>query len=712
MINEKLSDSILSLFSGHSSVLKLNEIAKALKIKSNSSEYEELKETLSFLVNNSVLEKSTRRRYSLPQDYSQKFEGIFLYKNGKSFVETKSDEYPILKVNKEDSSTALDGDRVLVEIKRSKNRKIIGKIIEILERSNHFPIGVIDFDGANTYIVPINKKYPLDFIILDNDYSKYHGRKAKTKFVKWNNSGLSPVVEILEVLDDNDEIKEKLNQTVLDFNLDPTFNNEILLELKEIKKPRNQNTYRNRLDIRDKLVVTIDPEDAKDFDDALSLEILENGNYNVGVHIADVSHYIKENSELDIEARKRGNSTYLVDRVIPMLPEEISNVICSLNPNVPRFSYSIFMELNDNYKVVNYKVQETVINSKRRYNYDEVLEILEAGKGENFELLNNLNSIAKKLRIKRFKSGGIEFDTKELRFKLDEKRVPYESYLKGSNTATQLVEEFMLLANKTVAKDFENLSKKLKLSKILPTVYRVHEQADTKIINETLEFISSLSDKKYKKITDVSSGNINNILRQFKNTIYDNVVNQVLIRSMPKAIYSQTNIGHYGLGFSDYVHFTSPIRRYADLIIHRLHKEYTLLESDLKQGRKKYLQQFVKSISKHISDTERKSMEAERASSKIAQVAIARNKVGEEFIGTITGVTNFGLFLILDQIFVEGLLHIKDLKDDYYVYDEKKIRIYGRRKKVEFRLGQRIRVKIARANLSKSNIDFEFLEKI
>lgn len=654
-----------------------------------------------------------KKRTKLSNQKTAFFEGYLNYKNGHSLVVTNDPEYGVIYIESQDNQFAIDGDKVKVEITKIKKGKSHGSIIDILARKRKEVVGTVEKLGDDYYLKTNPKDFQYDFLIEGNSgLDLLEGKKVKGLLINGKNLNKIPKVRIEVIDEDTKYLKLAFDRVLDEYDLTTNFSEKVQKEANKIKEPSKLKISRGRLDIRDKMIITIDPADAKDFDDAISLDYDENGNIVLGVHIADVSYYVPENSEIDIEARDRGNSTYLVDRVVPMLPERLSNDICSLRPNEDRNAFSVFMTLNNGLELIHYELYETLINSKRRYTYEEALDIIEGGDGDNKELLRTLSDLARKLRLQRFENGGINFSSSEIRFELDENRLPIRSKVKNPNKATQMIEEFMLLANKAVTLYVKDISKKARNKEVLPFVYRVHEDPDRQIVNEAIQFIGQLVGIKFKKMSEINAKDINNILNRFEGTPHSPIINQVLIRSMAKAIYSQKNYGHFGLGFDDYSHFTSPIRRYADLVIHRLLKEYIKKKGKIEQSRLDYLKPFVKSVSDHISVTERQSMEAERASNKLASVILVRNRVGQEFSGTVTGIINFGLFVILDELNVEGLLHIKDLNNDYYKYDEKNMKFVGKRTNTVFTIGTKLRVQIDNANINKSQIDFKFIEKL
>lgn len=709
MINkENLKENILYLLGNSGEPVRLNQFSKSLQIPSQSPEYELLKEVLNELVQSGFVNKSSRRRYSLPgRDDLSHLTGILRMDNNRGIVKTNDPEYPVVVVRSENFNTAFAGDIVKIQLLAGKQgKKPRGEVVEILERDEGLISGTIQFDGLFYFLIPDEEKFYVDFMVPDKllNGAKEHD-KVIGKLVRWDNPSKSPAAEVIEVLGDAGKPDVEYESIIKEFDLPEYFPDNVEKEALGLEAP-NYDDLDGRLDLRDELIITIDPYDARDFDDALSLKILPNGNYQLGVHIADVSHYVKENSALDIEARARGNSTYLVDRVVPMLPEKLSNNVCSLRPKEPRYAFTVFIEIGKRMAIRGYSLHESLIYSKKRYNYEEVLDVIEGANDENKELLHQLHHLTTKLREKRFKKGGIQFDTSEVKFVLDENKYPIDVKLKQTTKSTYLVEECMLLANQVVATYVKDISKEYRFTKLLPFVYRVHDTPDQTKIKEAFDFISTLGNK--VKLRNPDSKDINNLIKSYDGTPEKEIVNQVLIRSMSKAEYSQVNYGHYGLGFQEYSHFTSPIRRYPDLLIHRLLKEY--MKGNVKPDRAEYLKILCKDISKYCSETERKSMEAERASIKLTHTVMAQEYLGSVFQGTVSGVMNFGIFVTLDQFHGEGLVHIRDMNDDYYIFEESKKRIIGRRKKKAFGFGTRLRVMIKKVNVDKRNIDLEFID--
>jgi len=689
--------------------MRLNELAKRFSIKSDSEDYERLKEILDEMVLSGEVLKSSRRRYSLPGmplKNPQSQTGIFQHEINISWF-YPDDGSRKTRIRFADTLTALNGDRVRV-VAVGKGKKGTVKIVEVLERADHEIVGHVESDGLEYYLVADDKHYHIDFLLKGKGLDQIQPlQKVSATFSNWDDIRINPQVELNGVYSDRDKIKRLFGGILKEFKLDNAFPAAVEAEAMKMEIPNTPGE--GRLDIRHLDVITIDPTDARDFDDALSLEHLENGNLKVGIHIADVSAYVKENSRLDIEARRRGNSVYLVDRVIPMLPEHISNIVCSLNPNEDRNAFSVFVELTKLCKVVDYSIQETLIKSKRRFTYEEAQDILDSQQGEYYELLNELDSLAKKLNKKRFRTGGIEFETSETKYRTDEEGYPALAEIRKPSDSTKLIEEFMLLANRVVAGFVKDISKNSQSKKQYPYLFRIHEQPEPEMLKTSLEFVSRIGHFKHDP-KNVSSAEINRILKSFEGKPEQTIVNSILIRSMPKAVYSHVNMGHYGLGFSDYAHFTSPIRRYPDLIIHRLIKEYLNQKPDA--VRISYLRELVKETGAHCSATERSAMEAERASKKVAGAILAYDHAGQEFYGTVTGVMHFGIFVQLDELLCEGLIHIRDLNDDYYTYDENNFMLRGKRKNKSFRIGDRLKASIVKVILEKKEIDLNFIQRV
>ena len=707
---EALAESIIEILKEHTpELMKLNDLAKALKIKSDSIEYDALRIVLNDMEQRKQIYKSTRRRYGMrPLGEFSAFKGILRFQYNRGVVETGSREFPVVYIREQNLATALDGDTVKVKLLAlKKGKKPYGIVTEIIKRSDLPISGTIEFDGDFYFLIPDDDKYTVDFLIPSRAIGKAKsGDKVVCRFLKWDHHHKSPEAEIIEVLGKSGDPSVEFAGIMKEFNLPAKFPVAVEEEALFVAKQPGKSEFVGRRDLRDQLIITIDPDDARDFDDALSLEHLDNGNSILGVHIADVTAYVKENSALDKEAYQRATSTYLVDRVVPMLPESLSNEICSLQPNKVRLAFTVFMECTPSGDVVNYEVLETVIKSKKRYTYAEAQKIIDTGKGTNAELILDLHTLGTTLRNKRYQKGGVDFVTQETKFKLNEAGYPIKAELKTRTDATSLVEECMLLANQTVAIHLTKLSSLYLKKGLLPFVYRVHDEPDMMKLKDVLSLVRQLGIKVPQGIP--TSRQLNTILEQVAHLPEIMVINQFMLRSMAKAIYVEENIGHYGLGFSHYTHFTSPIRRYPDVIVHRLLKEYAIAKPDT--NRLRYLDDFVVDASAHCSVRERLAVDAERASIRLASTQLAKNYIGSTFNGAVTGVTSFGIFVLLDELNIEGLLHIRDLSDDYYYFDESQFRLVGKKSKQVFRIGTKLTVNIMNANIDKRQIDLSYVE--
>lgn len=707
---QKIEQKIISILRDSSNPLQLNKISKLIGIHTQSKNYKFLKKALDNLCQENIVYKSSRRRYSLHSFINESLiTGTLKIQHGRGLVFDRQKKSPIT-IKRKNLNTAFEGDRVLVKLLGTKkNGRQYGEIIDIIHRAEHSVVGTIEFDVNLFFFVPDDERYYVDFLIPPNKIGKAgHRDKVRVRLLSWEDPHKSPIGEVIEILGPAGNLAFETDKIFYEFGLPNTFSDEVIEEANSIPEAIPQSEIHRRLDLRKKLIITIDPPDAKDFDDAVSLETLSNGNTLLGVHIADVSYYVSEKCAIDKEAYRRGTSIYLVDRVIPMLPEKLSNDLCSLKPNRNRLAYSVLMEFDNNLNLVKYKIVETIIRSKKRLNYNEAYDFLKSGRKPNNEieeLLYRLNVFTQRLREKRFRKGGINFETFEVKFVLDENRHPIGSFLKDSNLATQLIEECMLVANKIVAEHIQLLSKTKFKKGLLPFIYRVHEEPDPEKIRSVLSFFKFFV-VEGKNLT--SSRAINNFLKKFDGLPEKPIVHQILIRAMQKAIYSSKNIGHYGLGFRYYSHFTSPIRRYPDLVAHRLLKLYQSNNFDKIDIQK--IERFVDFASQQSTGREIVAMEAGRESIKLMQTRFAAKHIGKSFFGTISGVTRYGFYVFLDGILVEGMVSVKDLIDDYYIFDEQAMRLTGRRKNREFRFGDRIHVRIVDANVERRRITLKVVD--
>ena len=601
------------------------------------------------------------------------------------------------------SGHAMDGDKVKVQLfAKRKGAEPEGEVVEILESKERTFVGKLQVAKGFAFLITENKTLANDiFIPKDKLKGGKNGDKAIVRIVEWPDEAKNPLGEVIDILGIAGQNTAEMHAILAEFGLPYKYPSSVEKAADKIPEAISPEEIENREDFRGITTFTIDPKDAKDFDDALSARRLDNGNWEVGVHIADVTHYVKTDGVIDKEAQSRATSVYLVDRTIPMLPERLCNQICSLRPDEEKLCFSAVFELNSDAVVQNSRICRTIIKSDRRFTYEEAQEVIETGEGDYKEEILALNDLAKKLRERRFKSGAINFDRYEVKFEIDEQGKPVRVYFKVSKDANKLIEEFMLLANRTVA-EFVGRPPKGKTKKTF--VYRIHELPDPDKMENFASFIRRFGYKLKTDgtKTDVSKG-INSLLDNVQGKPEENLIETVAIRAMQKARYSTENIGHYGLAFEYYTHFTSPIRRYPDMMVHRLLERYLA-------GGRSVIQKKYEDLCDHCSSMEQVAANAERASIKYKQVEFMQDKLGMVFDGVISGVTEWGLYVELNENKCEGLVPIRDLDDDYYEFDEKNYCLLGRRKKRQYRLGDPITIKVAQANLERKQLDFQLAE--
>lgn len=630
--------------------------------------------------------------------------GVFSRRsNGKNSVITDQDGEQIF-IAERNSMHALNGDRVQIEVAaRVPGKEPEAIVTDILEKKEQTFIGILKVDKHFGYLLTDSKFLASDIFIPKSKLKGGKtGDKAVVRITDWPEDSKNPRGEVIDLLGTAGENDAEMNAIMAEYGLPYRYPAAVEKAADRIDAGITPEVVSAREDLRGTTTFTIDPRDAKDFDDALSIKKLKNGNYEVGVHIADVTHYVKPDTIIDREARERATSVYLVDRVVPMLPEHLSNGICSLRPDEDKLTFSVMFEMTPDGRVVSERIARTVIRSIRRFTYEEAQERIETGKGDLAKEINVLDRMAKKLRADRYENGSVEFDRCEVRFEIDEQGHPVSVYFKESKDSNKLIEEFMLLANKAVASAIGKTKNKKKKAKAF--VYRVHDQPDPGKLADLGNLAKNFG---YKLRTTGTpgeiNGSLNRMLQQVKGHGEENLLSTLAVRTMAKAVYTTENIGHYGLGFDYYTHFTSPIRRYPDMMVHRL------LEKYLAGGRSVNVEKLEEQC-KHSSEQEQLAANAERSSIKYKQVEYMQDHLGEEYDGVISGVTEWGIYVELTENKCEGLVPVRDLADDYYDFDEKNYCLVGRRNGNRYRLGDQVRVKIARCNLDRKQLDFALLD--
>lgn len=683
-------------------VFDYNDVARSVGII-QPGQVRQIALMLAELAFDGELEEVAPGRYTRTVQRSNVATGTFVRRsNGKNSV-ISDDGGEAIFVAERNSMHALNGDRVKINIAaRRPGQEAEAEVIEILKKKPQNFIGTLQVNRNIAFLKTDSKYLATDIFIphaqLNGGVS---GDKAVVKITQWPDDAKNPIGEVIDILGRTGENNAEQHAILAEFGLPYKYPTEVERAADHITAGITPEEVACREDMRDVTTFTIDPHDAKDFDDALSLRRLPNGNYEVGVHIADVTHYVKPGSIIDKEAQERATSVYLVDRVVPMLPEHLCNGICSLRPDEDKLTFSCIFELDDQARVLNHRIVRTVIRSNRRFAYEEAQEVIEKGEGDLADEILTLDRLAKKLRAERYANGSIDFDREEVRFEIDETGHPVDVYFKESKDANKLIEEFMLLANKTVAAEIGKVGGRKKAK---PFVYRVHDVPDSDRLTDLASIARTFG---YKIKTSGSPAeinrSINRMLEECRGKGEENYLSVLAIRSMAKAIYTTENIGHYGLGFDYYTHFTSPIRRYPDMMVHRLLERYI-------PGGRAVNRERLEEECKHSSDQEQLAANAERASIKYKQVEYMADHLGEEYDGIISGVTEWGIYVELDANKCEGLVMMRDLADDYYEYDERNYCIRGRRGGIVYRLGDKVRVRVANTNLDKRQLDFQLVD--
>lgn len=685
-----------------SKIYNYKQIADGIDYR-NPRQREQVIQSLHRLIADNKIKEVEKGKYIINLQIEGTLTGVIDFnQSGNAYVKVQGFENDIF-VHAKNVKHALQGDTVLIITYHFKGKKMEGSVLEVLERSREEFVGTFQLIKHKDFGFVVSDKKVINtdiFIPRGKMLDAQDGDKVLVKMIKWDFDSKNPEGEIIKVLGAPGEHETEIHSILAEYGLPYTFPEDVEREASEIDRQIDDVEVAKRRDMRNILTFTIDPKDAKDFDDALSIRQLQNGNWEIGVHIADVSHYVIPGTVLDDEAYERGTSVYLVDRVVPMLPEVLSNDVCSLRPHEDKFTFSAVFELDDDSNVVNEWFGRTVIHSDRRFTYEEAQERIESGNGELAPEILTLDRLAKNLRKDRINKGAITFDRSEVRFNLDENNEPIGVYFKVSKDSNHLIEEFMLLANRKVS-EYVSLSRKGEPNN-LTFVYRVHDDPDPTKLEALREFVGTFGYKMNLANTKKVAESLNRLLKDVKGKGEENMIETLAMRSMSKAVYSTDPIGHYGLGFEFYSHFTSPIRRYPDLIAHRLLQHYL-------DGGKSVNKDEYEEKCRHCSNRERLAADAERDSIKFMQVKFMEKHVGEEFTGVISGVAEFGFWVQIPENGAEGLIKLRDLMDDSYMFDPKNYLVYGTRTGNQYQLGDVVKIKVMKANLIQKQLDFKII---
>ncbi len=708
--NNTFVTSVLRIFSNDPfSAFNYKQVSARLGINDKASK-ELVINVIHKLVKTDALKEDSRGKYKLNPSYVNENLMPTSYITGTVDMKQTGKAYIIIDKESEDvfvasnnTNHAMHGDKVKVFLfPRRKGRKPEGQVIEIIERSRKQFVGIVQVSKKFAFLVPDSNNVTVDiFIPLDGLNGAKNGEKAIARITDWPERASNPFGEIIQVLGVPGDNNVEMQSILAELNFPLSFPSNVEKEADNIPEAIPEKEISKRRDFRSTVTFTIDPEDAKDFDDALSIKKLQNGNWEVGVHIADVSYYVQPNSLIDKEAYERGTSIYLVDRVIPMLPERLSNGVCSLRADEDKLCYSAVFEMDEQAHIKNEWFGKTIIRSDKRFTYEEAQNIIETETGEFTEEMLTLNKLALKLREERVKTGAINFKSTEVKFKLDENGKPLGVFIKEIKDSNRLIEDFMLLANKKVA-SYIGIKKGNETPKTF--VYRVHDEPNAEKLNTFVQFLSKLGYSMKTGSRKNLAASFNNLFEAIEGKGEENMIETIAIRTMAKAYYSTDNIGHYGLSFPYYSHFTSPIRRYPDLMVHRLLEMY--MDGKPSANKKDY-----EEMCEHSSMMERKAAEAERTSIKYKQAEYLQDKIGEQFFGLISGVSKWGIFVELEGNKCEGMVSLKNMADDYYFLDEENYQVIGQRYGNKYKLGDRIQIKIVRVDIAKKQMDFALVEE-
>ncbi|MCL7749024.1 ribonuclease R [Halalkalibacter alkaliphilus] len=705
-MNEELIQQLLSHFRETAEKpLSIKEIEDSFNIKS-SDEFKELVKALNELEHRGLVVRTRTDRYGIPEKMNLVRGRVQGHAKGFAFIIPEEPGMDDVYVTSGDLNSAMNGDTVLVRLnQKSSGSRPEGQVVRIVERGTTDVVGTYQDQGSYGFVIADDKRVANDiFIPQEQAAGAVDGHKVVVKITKYPEGRMSAEGKVIKVLGHKNDPGMDILSIIYKHGIPIEFPDEVIEHANSVPDSIDPDDLKDRRDLRDETIVTIDGADAKDLDDAVHVKRLENGNYLLGVSIADVTHYVKEGSPIDQEAADRATSVYLTDRVIPMIPHRLSNGICSLNPKVDRLTLTCEMEIDANGQVVSHEIFQSVIKTTERMTYYDVNKILvdkDEETRKNYESLvpffEEMEELAAILRKKRFERGAIDFDFKEAKVLVDEEGKPTDVVIRTRSVAEKLIEEFMLAANETVAEHFHWLK--------LPFVYRIHEDPDAEKLGKFLEFITNFGYVVRGNANTVHPRALQKLLEEIKGEPEETVISTVMLRSMQQAKYDTNSLGHFGLSTEFYTHFTSPIRRYPDLLVHRLIRTY-LIKGNVDEATQEHMNSVLPELTRHASEMERRAVEAERDTDSIKKAQYMEDKIGETFTGMISGVTNFGMFVELENT-IEGLVHVSYLTDDYYHYDEKQYAMIGERTGKTFRIGDEIEVKVTNVNVDEASIDFE-----
>ena len=704
--NTELNTSVLAVYSKNPyQYFNYKQVAAKLNI-SGKEEKEAIRKIVEEMRQSNVLVVGNRGKYKLNPIHIAAAESniitgrISMKQTGKAYLIPENTEIEDVFIASNNTARSLNGDIVKVHLfPARKGRRPEGRVVEIIKRDKEFFVGTIKQAKNISYFIPDSINMPIDILIPNQAlHEAKTGQKVVVKITEWSEHAKNPFGEVMQILGYPGDNTVEMFSILIDQNFSPSFSEAAEKEAAKIPQIISESEISARRDFRKTFTITIDPADAKDFDDAISFQKLENGRYQIGVHIADVSHYVKPATAIEEEAYKRATSVYLVDRTIPMLPEILSNNLCSLRPNEDKLCFSAVFEMDETAKIYKQWIGKTVINSDRRFTYEEVQQVIETKTGEYCEEILTLDTIAKALRKERFDRGSINFASEEVKFILDENAKPIGVYIKENKDSNKLVEDFMLLANRKVA---EVVAKVPQGKEAKSFVFRIHDRPLDEKITKFNTFIAKLGYSLRLNSRKSLADSMNNLFTAVQGKGEQNAIETLAIRTMQRAVYSTANIGHYGLSFKYYTHFTSPIRRYPDLMVHRLLSRYLA-------GKPSVNKEDLEAKCKHSSDMEQRAVEAERNSVKYKQAEYLLDKVGQEFEGLISGVSKWGLWVQLLETKCEGMVSIKSLTDDFYYYDEENYRYAGQHSGKVYRLGDKVRICVKDVDLAKKQMNFVF----